>query len=182
LCDDRHPIEIGKLPNGEPDYVVRGFFVWNSEVGSKSLGIATLLFRTICENRILWGTSDYEELTLRHSKNAPMRFAGEVTPALESYSNEGTVKLLAGIKSARDAVVAKNDDEASDWLDRQGFTKPESKAVMDAVLKEEGHPARNVWDFVNGLTAVARGIQHTDERVAMERRAGKLMEKVAPKA
>src|SRR5690606_24038866 len=36
LCDDAHPIEIGKLPNGDPDLVFRGFYVWNSEVGARS--------------------------------------------------------------------------------------------------------------------------------------------------
>ena len=41
LVDDTHPIEAGKLPNGEPDLFFRGFYCWNSEVGSKSLGIAT---------------------------------------------------------------------------------------------------------------------------------------------
>ena len=47
LVDDTHPIEAGKLPNGEPDLYFRGFYCWNSEVGSKSLGIATFYLREI---------------------------------------------------------------------------------------------------------------------------------------
>ena len=43
----------------------------------------------------------------------------------------------------------------------------------------EGHPARSVWDMVQGITAVARGKGHQDERLAMERRAGQLLDKVA---
>src|SRR3990167_9510685 len=39
LVDDLHPIEAGKLPNGEPDLYFRGFYAWNSEVGAKTLGI-----------------------------------------------------------------------------------------------------------------------------------------------
>jgi hypothetical protein len=41
LVDDTHPIEAGRLPNGEPDLYFRGFYCWNSEVGSKTLGIAS---------------------------------------------------------------------------------------------------------------------------------------------
>jgi len=32
LVDDTHPIEAGKLPNGDPDLYFRGFYCWNSEV------------------------------------------------------------------------------------------------------------------------------------------------------
>lgn len=38
LVDDTHPIEAGKLSNGDPDLFFRGFYCWNSEVGSKTLG------------------------------------------------------------------------------------------------------------------------------------------------
>jgi hypothetical protein len=54
LVDDTHPIEAGKLPNGDPDLYFRGFYCWNSEVGSKTLGIATFYLRAVCMNRNLW--------------------------------------------------------------------------------------------------------------------------------
>ena len=54
LVDDKHPIEAGKLPNGDPDLYFRGFYCWNSEVGSKTLGMATFYLRAVCMNRNLW--------------------------------------------------------------------------------------------------------------------------------
>jgi hypothetical protein len=41
LVDDTHPIEAGRLVDGSPDLYFRGFYCWNSEVGSKTLGIAS---------------------------------------------------------------------------------------------------------------------------------------------
>src|SRR5258705_9958069 len=41
LVDDTHPIEAGRLADGSPDWYFRGFYCWNSEVGSKTLGIAS---------------------------------------------------------------------------------------------------------------------------------------------
>ena len=35
------------------------------------------------------------------------------------------------------------------------------------------------WDIVNGVTAYARSIQNTDDRVALEQKAGKLIEAVS---
>jgi hypothetical protein len=108
-----------------------------------------------------------------------MSFDAEVRPALESYSNASTGALLTGINNAREAIVANTDEERAAFLDKQGFSKPQSKAIIAAVLEEEQKPARSIWDFVQGITATARNIGRTDERVDMERRAGKLLDKVA---
>ena len=54
LVDDTNPIEAGRLPSGEPDLYFRGFYCWNSEVGSKTLGIASFYLRAVCQNRNLW--------------------------------------------------------------------------------------------------------------------------------
>ena len=54
LVDDMNPIEAGTLPDGSPDLFFRGFYCWNSEVGAKTLGIASFYLRAVCQNRNLW--------------------------------------------------------------------------------------------------------------------------------
>jgi hypothetical protein len=54
LVDDLNPIEAGRLPDGSPDLFFRGFYCWNSEVGAKTLGIASFYLRAVCQNRCLW--------------------------------------------------------------------------------------------------------------------------------
>src|SRR3954467_10248104 len=73
LVDDLNPIEAGRLPDGSPDLYFRGFYAWNSEVGSRTLGIASFFLRAVCQNRTLWGVEQFEELTIRHSKYAASR-------------------------------------------------------------------------------------------------------------
>jgi hypothetical protein len=53
LVDDLNPLEAGKLPDGSPDLYFRGFYCWNSEVGAKTLGIASFYLRAVCQNRNL---------------------------------------------------------------------------------------------------------------------------------
>ena len=86
LVDDTHPIEAGRLPDGSPDLYFRGFYCWNSEVGSKTLGIASFYLRAVCMNRNLWGVENFEQITIRHSKFAAQRFAHEAAPALTSFA------------------------------------------------------------------------------------------------
>jgi hypothetical protein len=179
LVDDTHPIEIGKLPNGDPDYVFRGFYVWNSEVGSKTLGISTFLFRAVCQNRNIWGAQDISEITIRHSKNAPQRFAAEVEPALLEYSNASDKGIILGIQNAKNAIVARSDDDRLQFLGKQGFSAKQAQRIIDRVVNEEGTKPESVWDFVQGITAVARDIGHTDDRITLERQAGNLLRKAA---
>jgi hypothetical protein len=59
LVDDTNPIEAGRLADGSPDLYFRGFYCWNSEVGSKTLGIASFYLRAVCMNRNLWGCGEF---------------------------------------------------------------------------------------------------------------------------
>jgi len=179
LVDDLHPIEIGKLKDGSPDYVFRGFYVKNSEVGIGSMVIAVFYLRAICCNRIMWGVEGFEEIRIIHSKSAPDRFIQQARPALESFANGSVQKLKDGVEKAKSAKVARNDDDAFEFLKERKFSKDRIKKIMEAVEKEEGHKMRTAWDVAQGITAVARDEKNTDTRLEMEREAGKILDKVA---
>ncbi|KPH05379.1 DUF932 domain-containing protein (plasmid) [Rhizobium acidisoli] len=175
LVDDTHPIEAGRLPNGEPDLYFRGFYAWNSEVGSKTLGIASFYLRAVCANRNLWGTENFEEITIRHSKFAAQRFAHEAAPALTSFANSSPAPFIAGIKAARERIVARKDDDRETFLRRRGFSKGETGKVIEMVLSEEGRPPESIFDFVQGITALARTKTNQDTRLELEGKAKKLL-------
>ena len=103
LVDDTNPIEAGRLPDGSPDLYFRGFYCWNSEVGSKALGITSFYLRAVCMNRNLWGVENLRKITIRYSKFAAQRFAHEATPALTGFANSSATPFVAGIKAARRA-------------------------------------------------------------------------------
>src|SRR6202012_316059 len=123
LVDDLNPIEAGRLPDGSPDLYFRGFYFWNSEVGAKTLGMASFYLRAVCQNRNLWGVEDFEEITIRHSKYAASRFAHEAAPALTRFANSSPLPFVNGIKAAREKIVARSDDDRSDFLRKRGFSK-----------------------------------------------------------
>ena len=178
--DDRNPISIGKLPDGSDDLMFRGFYVWNSEVGSKTAGLAAFYLRGVCMNRNLWGVENFQEIKVRHSKYAPDRFANEIRPALRSFATGGTGNLLAGVQAAQSAKIARDDDDRLDFLTkRAGLSGRMAKAAMARHIVEEGKPVSSVWDAAQAITAIARDIPHQDQRVMIERKAGALLDKVA---
>ena len=179
LVDDRNPIEVGKLPSGNPDLMFRGFYVSNSEVGSGALKLAAFYLRAICCNRLMWGVEGFEELSMRHSKYAPDRFLDEARPALKSFADGSSSKLLEGVAKAKAAKLVEQDDEAVEFLMNRSFSRKRALEVMEAVEREEGTKARTVWDFAQGITAVARGVSNADDRVGLELEARKILDKVA---
>lgn len=178
LVDDRHPIEIGKLPSGEPDYLFRGFYAWNSEVGSKTFGIASFYMRGACQNRCIWGIEGFSEFKFNHTRGAPTRFAMQATLKLRELSNQGTARVAAGVAEAKRLTVGTDDDTVLAFLGRQKFSPSQAQTILDTVEREEGCKARSVWDVVQGITAVARSVPNADDRVELERRAGKLLDTV----
>jgi hypothetical protein len=179
LVDDRNPVEVGKLPDGSPDLMFRGFYVKNSEVGAGTLSLSAMYLRAICCNRILWGVENFQTVSIRHSKHAPARFMQEIRPALEDFSNGSVIDLQAAVEKAKAARVAEDDDAALAWLKGRDLNKKTAHAVLRAVEKEEGHPARSAWDMAQGITAVAREIPNADRRLEAEKVAGRILDKVA---
>jgi hypothetical protein len=179
LVDDTHPIEAGRLADGSPDLYFRGFYCWNSEVGSKTLGIASFYLRAVCMNRNLWGVENFGEITIRHSKFAAQRFAHEAAPALTSFANSSPAPFIAGIKAARERIVARSDEDRESFLRKRGFSKSETTKIIETVLSEEHRKPESIFDFVQGITALARTKTHQDTRLELEGKARKLLERAA---
>src|SRR6266478_3598087 len=179
LVDDTHPIEAGRLADGSPDLYFRGFYCWNSEVGSKTLGIASFYLRAVCMNRNLWGVENFEEITIRHSKFAAQRFAHEAAPALTSFANSSPAPFIAGIKAARERIVARSDEDRESFLRKRGFSKSETAEDHRDRVERRTPQAREHFRFRAGITALARTKTHQDARLELEGKARKLLERAA---
>lgn len=176
MVDETHPIEV----NG--DRLHRGFFVWNSETGKCVFGIKTFLYRYVCDNRIVWGASNEVEVKVRHTKGGPARFVAEAAPALAQYVESSTQTEVRAIQYANAHTIGDDRNEVVSWLQKRGFTK--SLALLGARKAEEeadlrGGDPRSLYHVVNGLTDAAKDSKHTDARLKLEERAGKLLDLAA---
>lgn len=175
LCDQTNEIMV----NGRRFW--RGFYVSNSEVGSKVFNIARFLYDRVCENRIIWDVIGFQEIRMRHTKHAPERFLERVIsdPAmLEGVNSEKHQALLTdGIAHAMnnrilDSLATRKD--AEDVLINNGFTRPVSRAAVQRAIDEEGGFTTK-WQLHCGLTAEARETPFQDVRIALERKAAEFL-------
>jgi hypothetical protein len=171
LADEQHRIDVPNRRNGETGQMSRGFFVWNSEVGSSTFGISTFLFDYVCCNRIVWGAQEVKEITIRHTAGAPDKYIQELAPALERYAAGSSANVVQAITDARNARI----DDVDAFLAKR-FTKRQAVAIKAAHEADEGKPIETLWDATTGVTAYARSIKNQDTRVAMEREGGRILD------
>ncbi len=171
LADEERRIEIPNRRNGEPGSLARGFFVWNSETGSKTIGAAFFLFDYVCMNRMIWGAEQFQEVRIRHTSGAPDRWLDSVVPVLEDYSMSSSKPVVEAIEAARSRNL---EDKVDEFLANR-FGKGLVADLKKTHEVEEGRPIETVWDVTTAVTAYARTVPFQDMRVKMEREAGALL-------
>jgi hypothetical protein len=179
LVNEANPILVEGL---QPLY--RGFYAWNSEVGDGTCGIAEFLLNKVCANRAMVGVTDFQELNIRHTSGAPDRWVRDAVPSLHDYVNASTAHMAELLQASRTKKVAKDEKGALEWLQNRGFTHALAKSALESAREESrgADPTSSpysVWNIIQGLTAEAREKMNNDDRVEIERHAGKLMKVVA---
>ena len=173
LVNEDQPVEVPG-DNGK-DTLFRGVIIGNSEVGARTLFYKWFLYREVCDNRIIWGMQDVEEVRIKHSSGAPHRFKKEFAPAIAQIGDASTGQLVSAVKEARRFEVGKDLSEVHEWLAKKpGFTKGLAKEVATRAELEEGNP-RCLWNLVQGATSLAKDKQHQDTRMVLEQSGSALM-------
>lgn len=162
----------------------RGFFLWNSEVGASSFGIMTFLYDAICGNHIVWGAKGVQELRIRHVGDANPKAFRSIRTELIKYADDSASEVEAKIRAARRYEFGATKDDAINaafkMISRAGGVSISRKKFEEAhdiaeVRGRYGSP-RSAWGMVNGLTELSQKSEYTDQRVAIDRAAGKIME------
>lgn len=174
LADEINRVEVPNRREGKSGSMARGFFVWNSETGSQSVGVAMFLFDYVCCNRIVWGAQEFSEKRIRHTISAPERWADDITPLITAYSEASAGPIVDTIAAAQAAKV----DDAKAWLTGR-YGKKAAASYMAVHEAEEGRPIETLWDVSTAMTAAARSIKWQDDRVGLEREAGKVLDLVS---
>lgn len=177
LCDEKHKLQIDNRRHGKHGGLSRGFFVWNSEVGDKTLGMAMFLFDEVCGNRIVWGAQEYREIRFRHTVSAPDKWLHNIAPILTEYANSSVSGVEETIKLAQQTKV--HDDLDKFMKSRFNLPNKTIELIKEAHDREESRPIETLWDLTTGITAYAKSIEFQDDRVEMERIGGRVLDLVA---
>lgn len=163
---------------GNPDGLMRGVIVQNSEVGASALKLTRFLYRAMCGNHIIWGASNVMEIKVRHIGNARDRWQG-YHAELRRYIEQGAAQDEYKISEAKRCKIGDNKGEVLDRLFGMKsvlLSRKTIEAGYDAVNREQDGDPNTVWGIVQGLTRHSQTLPYADARTAVDTAAGKLME------
>jgi hypothetical protein len=169
--DDRRIFET--LPGGG---LSRGFFVSNSEVGDASFSLTTFLYQYVCGNHMVWGAQGVKNIRIPHIGNADERAFSKITVELRKYANESASVDEARLGQMIRYEVKGTKDDVLDLLFKQGIAKGVAREAIEIADTSEdryGNP-RSIFALVSGITEIARDKVNADERVKLEKDAGKV--------
>lgn len=165
---------------GNPDGLARGFFVENSEVGSKKLAVTTFLYRYMCCNHIVWGAKDVTEIAIRHVGKARNRL-DTMFVGLTKYLDESASDLEAKIKIAKSTLIDADKNKVLDGI----FNRLRGQITRDAleaslVIAEQNRDTdgdhRSFWGLSQGVTRYSQTKPYADERLQLDKAAAKILD------
>jgi hypothetical protein len=156
----------------------RGIIVENSEVGASALKVTRFLYRYMCGNHIIWGASEVMDLSLRHRGDIAgkwMSFAA----TLRKWADESSSDEQAKIKAAQTRIIAGTKEQVLDAVFGKrsiGLSRKVIAAGYDAVVPHQDGAPNSVWGLLQGITRHSQTIPYADERLRVDKAAGKLLE------
>ena len=152
-----------------------GFFVWNSEVGKRSLGIQTFWFQKVCCNHIVWDARDVTEFTRKHTGNV-RESLNEVRRLIELQAARRDERRDTFAAVVRKAMHEKLGDEAEEVMKTLQKHDLGKEAVARAVkqLGECGKPF-TLWNLVDALTQQNVSLTYAGDRTEADQKVAKLL-------
>ena len=155
-----------------------GFFVWNSEVGKRSVGISTFWFQAVCRNHIVWDATDVVEVTRNHTGKvgealSEIRRAVEQLVEKRDQRRDGFVLV---IRKAMSEKLGDDTDEVLKVLSEVGIGKTLAKAALESGRVQGRF---TVFSVVDALTRMAGEFTNAGDRLQADQQAAKLLNLVA---
>jgi hypothetical protein len=150
-----------------------GFFLWNSEVGCRSIGIETFWFQAVCQNHIVWDAVEVVEFSRKHTANVHDAL-GEIRRAIETLVHKRDERRDGFLKAIRQAMETKLGDaeEVKKVLSQNGIVRGLAKEAI-GIAQEKGR--FTIFAMVDALTRIAGRMVNAGERLGVDQKAAQLL-------
>lgn len=151
-----------------------GFFLWNSEVGRRSVGIQTFWFQSVCQNHIVWDAVELAEFSRKH--------IGQVQDSLDAIRRiiEGLVGkrdqrrdgFVHVVEKAMETLLGAETDEALSVLNQYGINRQIAKEAVE-MARQRG--SLTVFTVVDALTRLSQRYSNAGDRTEADEKACRLL-------
>ena len=164
----------------EGEHFAPGFFLWNSEVGRRSVGVQSFWYQSICANHWVWDATDVVEFSRKHTTNVHECFS-EIRRIIESLVERRDARRDGFARVMKKAFETKLGDDAESVakvLFKQGIPRDFAKEAL-SIAEEQGR--FTVFSLVDALTRIAGRYQNAGDRLELDEKASRLLSLVDEK-
>jgi hypothetical protein len=151
-----------------------GFFVWNSEVGRRSLGIQTFWFQKVCANHIVWDAVEVVEFTRKHTARVHEGL-DEIRRIIDQLTRKRDERRDGFVKTLRNAMTTRLGD-CSDEVIKQLTERRIPRHLVDQAMEmAQVHGGFTIFSVVDALTRLSQNIRYAGDRTELDSRIGSLI-------
>jgi len=151
-----------------------GFFVWNSEVGRRTVGIQGFWFQAVCQNHIVWDATDVTEFSRKHTSQVGMAIEGirAVIHQLVQKRDSRREDFHRIMKRAMEVSLGEKEEDALKALTHHGFNRALAQEALKLAQEQGGF---TIFSVVDALTRLAQRDQYAGTRAEADAKAGQLL-------
>lgn len=152
-----------------------GFFVWNSEVGRRTVGVQTFWFQAVCQNHIVWDAVEVVEFSRKHTANVHEAFSEirRIICRLAEKRDERRDGFVNAIRKAMQTRLGDSADEVLKLLAKRGLTRTLAKSALELAQRKG---ALTIFAVVDALTRLAGETTFAGQRTEVDAKASALLE------
>lgn len=151
-----------------------GFFVFNSEVGRRSVGIQTFWFQAVCANHIVWDAVEVVDFTRKHTANVGEALV-EVWRIIEDLVAKRDARrdgFAQVIRKAAQERLGTDAEEVLSVLTQRGIGRGLAKQAVE-IAAQQGR--FTIFSLVDALTRVTQKVQWIGDRAEADAKAASLL-------
>ncbi len=151
-----------------------GFFLWNSEVGKRSVGVQTFWFQAVCQNHIVWDAVEVVEFSRKHTANVhdSLREIRRLVEGLVEKRDQRRDGFVRVIRKAIETKLGEDTDEVMDVLNKRGITRKLAKEAVEVARQQGG---LTIFAVVDALTRIAAKLKNGGDRTEADAKASSLL-------
>ena len=151
-----------------------GFFIWNSEVGKRTVGIQTFWFQEVCRNHVVWDAVEVTDYRRKHTANVGQALRGlqQTIEQLVECRDRRRDAFVKTIANAMQTKLGETADEVLKILQQRGIRKTLGNAALKIAQQQGGF---TVFSVVDALTQLAGEIPNAGERTEIDAKSSSLL-------
>lgn len=151
-----------------------GFFLWNSEVGKRTVGIQTFWFQAVCANHIVWDAVEVVEFSRKHTANVreSLNQIRGIIEGLVAKRDQRRDGFAAVVRKAMETRLGADNDAALKVLSQRGITRTLAK---EAVESAQSQGRLTIFSVVDALTRIAGRVENAGDRTEIDQKASALL-------